>query len=236
MKKSVTALVAAYNEEKYLAKAVHAYDKLLRETIDDYEIIIIDDGSIDKTGMIADELARKNKRVRVVHNKGNKGLGYNYRLGVRLAKKNYVLVLPGENEVLSESIKENLREIGKADLIIPYIATPKQRPLYRQIVTWSFRTMLNILFGLHLKYYNGHVIHTTRFVRKVKMSTNSFAYQAEVLIRLLKGKRKLSYIEVPYRCRKSKGKSSCFKLKNLIGVTRLVTRLFFEIRFKKSKE
>jgi len=233
MKKTVSVLVPAYNEEKYLAKAVHEYNQLLRRAVDDYEIIIINDGSIDKTGMVADKLARKNKKVRVIHNKGNKGLGYNYRLGAKLARKNYITLLPGESEILSESIEENLGEIGKADIIIPYIATPWERPLYRQVITWGFKAGLNILFGLHLKYYNAHVIHTTKLVRKVKMTTNSFAYQAEILIRLLKGKKKLSYIEVPYRTKKPKGKSSCFRLKNIIGVIRLVTKLFFEIHFRK---
>ena len=89
-----------------------------------------------------------------------------------------------------------------------------------------------MLFGLDVKYYNGYVLHKTRILRKVKMSTNSFAYQAEILIRLLKSKKKYSYIQVPYKTAKTIG-SSMFRLKNLIGMVKTVLKVFFDIYFKK---
>src|SRR4030043_242488 len=168
MNKSITIMVPAYNEEKNLEKAVAKYNRVARQFFKDYEILIFDDGSADKTGVIADRIASKNQRVRVTHNKKNVGLGYNYRTGFRLAKKNY----------------------------------------------------------------DGYVLHKTRILRKVKMSTNSFAYQAEILIRLLKSKKKYSYIQVPYRTAKTIG-SSMFRLKNLIGMVKTVLKVFFDIYFKK---
>jgi len=238
MNKSLTIIVPAYNEEKFLAEAVKTYDRLARSVVKDYEIIIINDGSADRTGEIADAVKKQNPHVRVVHNKGNKGLGYNYRKGIELARKNYATLLPGEAELLFNPLRKNLLQIGKADIIIPYIdnkENSKVRPLHRRAISKLFTFLLNTLFGLHLRYYNAHVIHQTKVVRKVKMSTNSFAYQAEILIRLLKGKKKYSYIMVPYQSKKAKGKSSCLKIKNLMSVMRTVIKLFFDIYFNKNR-
>ncbi|SRR4030043_138516 len=232
MNKSITIMVPAYNEEKNLEKAVAKYNRVARQFFKDYEILIFDDGSADKTGVIADRIASKNQRVRVTHNKKKMGLGYNYRTGFRLAKKNYYIGLSGEGDALEESVKNIFKNTGKADLILSYINNPEERAWSRRFLSRAFTIILNVLFGLDVKYYNGYVLHKTRILRKVKMSTNSFAYQAEILIRLLKSKKKYSYIQVPYKTAKTIG-SSMFRLKNLIGMVKTVLKVFFDIYFKK---
>ncbi len=59
--------------------------RLLRDMFKDYKILIFDDCSSDKTGEIAEDLARKHQKIKVIHNKRNMGLGYNFRQGVKLA-------------------------------------------------------------------------------------------------------------------------------------------------------
>ena len=224
--KSITVIIPAYNEEANLAKAVKNYGEAVGSIFDDYELIIFNDCSRDRTGEIADELARKNTRVRVVHNKRNMGLGYNFREGAKLSTKDYCILFPGEGEVLGSSIKEVLSHIGEADLIVTYVGNPEERQLYRNIVSWSFTTLLNVLFGYNLKYYNGLVLYETKILKNIKMTTNSFAYQAEVLIRLFK--KGYSHKEVPFYVEKTKG-TTAFRIKNMIGVFFTVLRLFFEI-------
>ena len=89
--KSITVMIPAYNEEENLAKAFEKFDKAVKSVFDDYEFIIFNDCSSDRTGEIADELAKKNKRVRVVHNKKNMNLGYNYREGIKLSQKEFYM-------------------------------------------------------------------------------------------------------------------------------------------------
>src|SRR3989338_2405535 len=107
-KESITVLVPAYNEEKGLSGAVTSTDKIVRRMFKDYEIIIFDDCSRDKTGEIADKLAKKFSKVKVVHNRKNMGLGYNYRKAVELAAKKYFTMVTGENEILPDSFKKIL--------------------------------------------------------------------------------------------------------------------------------
>jgi dolichol-phosphate mannosyltransferase len=228
---SVTIMVPAYNEEENLEGAVKKYDQIVRKVFRDYELLIFDDSSTDNTGKIADALARKNPHVRVVHNKKNMGLGYNYRTGFQLSKKEYYIQFSGEGDALASSVEKILRQAGKADIIMTFIGNPEIRPWYRRLISASFTLLLNLLFGLKVKYYNCYALHKTKILKQVKMTTNSFAYQAEVLVRLLKSKKKYSYISVPYRAKKTIG-SSAFRIKNLIGVFIAVVRLVYDIYFK----
>ncbi|MEK6983824.1 MAG: glycosyltransferase family 2 protein [Nanoarchaeota archaeon] len=233
--KSISIIIPAYNEEKNLADAVKTIDSVVKRMFKDYEFLILDDGSSDATGAIADSLAKKNTRIRVIHFGRNMGFGYAYRKGVYHSRKKYVMLVPGDNEILKKSITEILNHVGEADIIIPYIANKEVRTVTRRLISMFFTNMLNILFGFHIKYYNGLVLYESSLVKKVRMTTDSFAFQAEILIRLLK--KGYSYKEVPMHIKEpAKGHTTkIFKIRNLVGVVSSVTRLFFEINFAKTK-
>lgn len=233
--KSISIIIPAYNEEKNLADAVKTINAVVRSIFKDYELLILDDGSSDRTGIIADNLAKKNAKIRVFNFGRNRGFGYAYRQGVYHSSKKYVMMVPGDNEILKKSIKEILKHTGEADIIIPYIINKELRSITRRLVSMFFTNLLNILFGFHIKYYNGLVLYESSLVKKVKMTTDSFAFQAEILIRLLK--KGYSYKEVPMYIKKpAEGHiTKVFKIKNLIGVISSIIRLFFEINFASNK-
>jgi glycosyltransferase involved in cell wall biosynthesis len=231
-KDSITILVPAYNEEKGLRGAVSSTDSIVKRMFRDYEIIIFDDCSTDRTPEIADQLARKYSKVKVVHNKKNGGLGYNYRKAVELASKTYFTMVTGENEILPDSLTKLLENAGEADIIIPYNINTEIRPWYRRAISSGFSVMMNVLFGLRVRYYLGPVVHTTALLKRARITTSSFAYQAEILVHLIK-EGKHSYKEIGIYNRKPE-KTSMFKLKNLVGVGKTVATLFFSIYFGKS--
>lgn len=227
--KSITVMIPAYNEEKNLTFAVKKFESAVKEVFEDYEFIIFNDCSTDKTKEIADNLSKENKKILVVHNKQNMGIGYNYREGIKLSQKKYYMMIPGEGEVNADSIKELLKHVGESDILIPYIENSNVRAIHRRIISKTLTTLLNFLFCLNIKYYNGSVIHKTDILRKVKMTTNSSAYQVEILIRLLK--KGYSYKELPYRVAKTNGTES-FRIKNLYNFLSTILKLFYEIIIK----
>jgi glycosyltransferase involved in cell wall biosynthesis len=227
---SVTVMVPAYNEEGYLESTVKSVSKIVNGLFKDYEILIFDDCSTDRTGEIADALAKNNKKIKAFHNKINKGLGYNYRQGVKIAQEEYFCWIPadrGDNAAVFRSIENFLTKTGKADIITSYFTYGKPRPLYRYIISDMFTGALNFLFGHSLKYYCGFIICKVGLLRGIKMRTDSFAMQAEVLIQLLeKGyshKEYLLYEPQEY------GSSAMFRFKNLAGVVKTMVVLFFQI-------
>ncbi|MAF51018.1 MAG: hypothetical protein CMH64_02905 [Nanoarchaeota archaeon] len=230
MEKSITVMIPAYNEEKGLATTVNMVQKIIEDLFTDYEILIFDDFSSDRTGEIADDLVKENPKIRAIHNEKNRGLGYNFRRGAKIATKEYYCLIWADVDSTSDSIKYLLSHTGDADFITSYIGD-KKRALHRRFVSEGFIYTLNLLFNMNMRGYCGITVYNTEQLRNVKMRTNSFAMNAEVMIPLVK--RGFSYKEYPLSAEKEKiGESTIFRLKNIIGVLKTVSILFLEIYFK----
>lgn len=231
-KKSITIMVPAYNEERNLSKTISRYNNIVKTLFDDYEFIIFDDCSSDKTGEIADRLAKKNKHIKIIHNKQNRGVGYNYREGIKLSQKDYYIYFNSKGEYFDSSVREILSRVGEAGIIISYIGNQEIRPLYRRIISNTFTILLNALSGFHLKYYTGPAIYKTNVLKKIKTTTgaDSIIYFAEVLIRVLK--KGHSYKELPFYIKETKG-TNFFRIKNIIKIFFDINRLFFDVGIRK---
>lgn len=218
----------AYNEEGNIVAAVREVVEAIGDKFDDYEIIIFNDNSSDRTGSIADELGKENSHIRVVHNERNMGLGYNYKKGVELAEKEYVVMLPGDNEIQGKSIENMFSLIGKADMVVPYIGNPSTRPVSRQVVSAIFTAIWNTVFNLKIRYFNGCVIHKSTIVKSVPVRTFGFAYQAEILVKLLRSGHSFIETEMLLRAR-DYGGSKAFTAKNVLTVFETFVRLMLEV-------
>ena len=230
--KSITVMVPAYNEEKYLETTVGMIHETAESVFKDYEIVIFDDYSSDRTGEIADELAKKNRRVRVIHNERNRGLGYNFRQGVKVSQKDYYCCIMADFDTSPDSIRGIFNCAGSTDLVLSYIGND-DRPLYRRVISKGFTGMLNLLFGIKAMYYCGIVIYNTESMKSIKLRTDSFAMQAEAIIQLVN--KGASYKQVSYVStdKGRTGESNVLKLKNIVGVLKTISNLFFEVHFKK---
>ncbi len=92
----VSVIVPVYNTEKYLKKCL---DSLVNQTLDDIEIIVINDCSPDNAKKILSEYEKKYKNIKVIHNKTNKGIGYNRNLGIEKASGKYIAFVDSDDYV-----------------------------------------------------------------------------------------------------------------------------------------
>lgn len=234
MKKSVSIVIPAYNEGEELDATIGDVDRIASNAFDDYELLIFDDCSTDKTGELADKLAKENPRIRVFHNKENMNMGYNFRMGIKHAAKNYVMLLSGPDSVSLNSIEAFMSKIGETSVLSSYIANQEIRPRYRRSISFLVTSTLNLLFGLKLGYYFGMQAYETKTAKKLKLTTNSFALLAEALVRSIKSG--YSHKEILYYVRAVKGTSTtAFRMRNVAGIIALVSRLFFEVNFGKGR-
>ncbi len=233
----LSIIIPAYNEEKSLEAAVVWISGLLREhTFTDYELLIFNDCSKDQTGEIADWLAKTDSHLRVFHNPVNRGFGYNYRKGVEEARGEYVMLFPGDNENSDPSLWNLIGAQGQADIITSYTENTEARPLSRRIISWLYVQILNSLFGMHMKYFNGLCLQKTQLVRKALPSTFGFAFAAEILIRLIKSG--FSYVEVPIRIKPPMvvgRRTSAFKIKNIISVIKTIASLWWNVMVRRER-
>ncbi len=231
MKPTISVLIPALNEEDNIEPTVNEVLSAVNERFSSYEILILNDGSTDNTGTIADKLAANDQNIKVIHHKINMGLGYNYKNGVQLAKNDYVVLIPGDNQIPKIYMTKMFDLIGKADIIIPYMENLWVRSLPRRFISWCFTMLMNLLFGLNLNYYNGTVVHKKALVEPIPRYSNGFAYQAELLTKLVKSGHSYIEVAVPIRER-SHGFSKAFYPKNIVSVLWAIGNLFWEIYFR----
>ena len=225
---TLSIIIPALNEAGNLEGCVEEVLQTLPSHLS-YEILIFNDGSSDRTGEIVENLQREFPSIRVFHNDRTRGLGYNYARGVESARGTYVMMVPGDNELRFASLGPALETLGSHDILIPYIANPKVRPLSRRILSRLFTGFLNLVFGLKVKYFNGPCIHRTQLLRQFPIETTGFAYMAQTLVRLLK-KAGATYRQVPMELRaRAHGSSKAFVPRNVLSVGRTFWSLFWEI-------
>ena len=231
MNGSISFLVTALNEEEHLIPTIRTIESAAAELGCDYEILLVNDGSTDATGQIADTHAVADPRIRAIHNKTNLGLGGAYKRAIGFATKEHVMWVCGDNSETVDHLVSVASHAGEADIVVPVLRAGPQRPFLRRVTSKAFTQIVNLLFGLKVGYYNGTVIHKTVLITQVPIRTNSFAYQSEALVKMLRAG--CSYVEVPYSSRTYDGLfSNAMKPKNLAAVLKALCVMFYEIKMK----
>lgn len=221
---SITVTIPAFNEAASLEATILTVVEAVKRSFKEYEIIIFNDGSTDRTGKLADALARSQKYVNVVHHRKSVGLGGVFKKGLSLARNHYFIRINGKHDIDAENLEKIFRQRGQADLVIPYQENADQRALFRRVISTVFTVLLNAISGLKLRYYNHYVLHRTEDLRSIDIATDSYAFQAEVLIKLIRLGH--SYFEVCVTDNfDNDNDSKAFSPKNILGVAKFFFRI-----------
>jgi glycosyltransferase involved in cell wall biosynthesis len=218
-------VIPVYNEERWLAEVV----RRVRAVPVPKEILLVDDGSTDGTGRIADELANKYPQVHVLHHARNLGFVTAYGTALAQARMSYFTFVPGDHEVTPESVRNIFAEVGAADLVVPYHATPWRRGWFRRLLTWVCTTEVNILFGWRLRYYQGPVVYPTALARALPRTARGFFFATEMLVHALDAGYSFKEVGLAHQDR-AYGRSKAVALSNIIDAERTILRLWWNIR------
>lgn len=158
---SLSIIVPAYNEEILLRGAVEHLVLTAPLHTDAVEIIIVNDGSKDSTGTLANELAAKHAIVSVYHQTPNKGFGATVRHGFQKAQNTYVIYIPVDYHFSSKEFDIYLTLIKYADVVIGYRRDRrKELGIYPWMVSAFYHLMVNLIFRLN--FYDVNWIHLYR--------------------------------------------------------------------------
>jgi uncharacterized protein (TIRG00374 family) len=181
---SITVFFPCYNESENVEKQALDVDRVLREITDDYEVIIVDDGSTDGTSEIADRLAEEHEHVRVVHHPYNLGYGVALKRGFKEAKKNLVLYTDGDNQFDIRDIKKMLPLMREGvDMVVGYRADRKDKPL-RKFVSRVYNFVIRVFFGLKVRDIDcAFKLFRRSVFDRINIKSERFLIDTEILVK-----------------------------------------------------
>lgn len=231
--KSLSIIIPALNEEDNILKTIEAvYLGLRQNNILDFEILVFNDGSSDKTGELAENAAKLIPGIKIIHHKFPQGPGKSYLEGVQISSKEYVLTVPGDNELEQESVSQIMSALGKSDVVVVYTANQEIRTPIRKFFSETYTYINNFLFRLSLPYFNGACLIKRSLLINLQIRDTKFVFMTEILVKLIK-RDGHNYITVPMRIKPiERGSSKLFKIKNFISVGKGISNLYKEIYFK----
>lgn len=221
----LTIVIPALDEEKVIALTVNEILPVARRMIDRFQIILVNDGSSDKTGQIMNHIAQDELEVQVIHNPEPRGLGWVFREGIAKAHFDSLTLIPGDHAYNIEGLKRLFEAVGSADLVISYRTNQIQtRARSRALISRCFGLLMSLLFRYRLRDFHSAVVYPVRAVRELKLRSGGYTYQLETLVKLLRCN--MSFVSVPVSLNPSQnGNSQALRLKTLLDVIRMLWHL-----------
>jgi glycosyltransferase involved in cell wall biosynthesis len=142
-----------FNEEGNIEHAVTSALAVLAGVTDQYEVIVVNDGSRDSTGAVADRLAAANPHVRAVHHPENRGYGCAVRSGLAAARHPLVVLADGDNQFDLGELAVLLRGLGTSDIVSGYRIT-RHDPAFRRLYAFMYNRAARLLFGIPVRDVN----------------------------------------------------------------------------------
>ncbi|MCB9868055.1 MAG: glycosyltransferase family 2 protein, partial [Phycisphaerales bacterium] len=170
-----------YNEEANVERTTLAALAACREIVSDFEVIIVNDGSRDRTGEIADRLAAEHAEVRVVHNRPNRGYGGALQAGFLAATRPWVFYTDGDGQFDFREIPKLLDLVESYDIVSAFRIDRKD-PLIRRINAWGWTWLCNRLLGMRLRDIDcAFKLYPRKLFDEISMKSEGALIDAEVL-------------------------------------------------------
>lgn len=147
---ALSVFFPAYNEEPNIGATVSKAAAFLPKVARTWEIIVVNDGSKDKTGEIVKNLAGKDKRIRLITHSPNRGYGEALKSGLYRAKYDLIAFTDADGQFDITELAKLVAKIGKADLVAGY-RIERQDPFVRKLFGWGWTKLANLLLGINVR-------------------------------------------------------------------------------------
>lgn len=189
--RGLSFVVPAFNEESAIARLVAAChatgrDLLTHGDVNDYEIVIVDDGSTDSTGEICDVLATRDFRLKVVHHAHNRRLGAAIRTGTDASAGRYVLYTDADLPFDLSETRRALRylRLYDAHVVAGYRLSRAGEGVRRMVYSYAYNALIRARFGIRVRDVN----FAAKLIRRevldeIELRSEGSFIDAEMLIR-----------------------------------------------------
>jgi glycosyltransferase involved in cell wall biosynthesis len=180
---SLSVFFPCYNEQANVERTTLAALDACRSLFSDIEIIIVDDGSSDRTGEIADRLAGEHEQVRAVHNRPNLGYGGALQRGFKEARKEWVFYTDGDGQFDVREVARLVELLDQFDIAVGY-RLDRQDHAIRKLNAWCWTTLCNRLFGMRIHDIDcAFKLLPRRLLEEIPLYSRGALISAELLAR-----------------------------------------------------
>jgi len=204
-KPELSVVISALNEEKTVENVLKMILSIFDKNKIKGEIVFMDNHCTDKTGELADKIAKKDKRVRVIHRRDrpNRDLGSSLKEGFANTKGDYITIMDCDLSHNPEDIPNLFKHRKEADIIIGsrFIkGGGADFPLSRRIIGGSYNLIARTLLGINIKdITTGFKLYNSKVIKNVDFENNGFGLHVEILIKSLLSGYTIKEIPIYYK-------------------------------------
>jgi len=218
----LTVFLPCHNEEANLGRVVDNFRWQLERFACTWEILVVDDGSRDRTGEIADKLAASDARVRVVHHPVNRGYGGAVISGLRAARLPWVLLCDGDGQFDACELARLVPMAASCDVVVGRRAERADR-LMRRLNGKAWTSLVRLLFGIEISDVDcGFKLFKREFIQDLKLNARGAMISTELMVKLGARGARICEVEVRHLPRVAGEQSGA----NLKVITRAFVELF----------
>lgn len=198
-KLSISLVIPTYNDERTITKQLLACEKILQKYCIDYEIIVADDDSADKTRVLLKYFIN-NKKYRIIFNKKNLGITKNVRQLYFLAKKDFIFFYSADGDWQTEDVENIIQKQieDNADIVIGKRKKKIGYTPYRHVISFFHKLFPLIFFRVNTIDPGGIKLVRKELAQIDLVSTGQF-FEAEMIIRAKRNGYKVSWCPVVYK-------------------------------------
>src|SRR5262245_2608840 len=217
---SLSMLGWALNEESNLADYVARAEAFLRSVSDDFELILIDDGSTDSTWALMNELRRTRPWLTPIKNDRNRGPGYCYRTAIGAATKSYFMAQTVDWAYDIDRLGRVFDQLTRYDVLQGVRpgrlswATFRRRSdnAFKAVVSFTNYALVRVLFQLPFADFQNITVCPTKRAQPLRLESDSSFTNPEVLLKFFWGGASFLQVAVPFQ-KRSRGKASGTRFK-----------------------
>lgn len=216
----ISVVIPAYNEEDGIIDSVNSVQKVMEKSKYDYEIIVVDDGSTDKTSERVRETG-----ARVVRHDINRGYGAGLKTGINAAKGDWIVITDADRTYPAERIPDLLRHASDNDMVVgARIGEAAKIPLIRRPAKWVLAQLANYLAETKIPDYNSglRLFRKSLAHRFFKILPQGFSFTTTITLASLTNGFRVKYIPIEYY--KRTGKSKIRPIKDTYNFAMLIVR------------
>ncbi len=231
----VSCILPAFNEANNVESAVSSCKETLGRLWNEFEIIIVDDGSSDGTGDLADRLAASDPGIRVIHHERNLGYGAALRSGFSAALNPWLFFTDSDGQFDPTDLEKFIPHLDESDMVVGF-RSPRVDPWNRVLYGRLFSAAIRFLFGVNARDINcAFKIFRRKILDGVELTSPGALINAELLA-VARGKG-VTPVEVPVRhLPRLQGRQTGGSIRVILRAVMELFSLLYRIRLKKSLE